>query len=813
MQMSWRIFTHHTLKTLLRIVQVFAFVVIPGALLWLQFAGLPRAFFPPIIEAAQRAGLQLEFSRMRLSLLEGLVLDHVEMRAENLPENNEVKVDRVAVSLNWRQLARGTVDLTALDLRGAQLYLPVSTRDGVVRSLRLSRARARLMLADGVVSVPLARFNLQGIDVVASGRVVLRGKTEKAPSSDLLPSEVARAMEILEEIDFGTISPVLELEFAAQSGNASALQLPRIRLQAPRATYGNIRLLDIRLEASYVQQNLDLSLLSARGENAGALTASGRWNLATSEVRADVRTSLDPAPWLEQIYPDGPWAELAFNYPPIFEATLEVDPGEPRQVRALGTIECGPFGLRRTEFGGLSGGFAWRNGDLYASDIVLQLPTGTIRADLLLKPEDVRLRVHAQADPLPLAALLDEKAQTGLAKMELKFIDPPDIKFEAVGPKLDPKQLTAKGQLRLGRTSIHDSDMDHATATLNFEGLALTLSDITVKRPEGTGGGSFTYDFGRNQVRLDDVRSTMNPFNVLQWADPNVARETKPYRFKAPPEVKVSGIIGLKDPALTKVRADFSAPQGLDYDLLERTLNFGTATGSLEFAGRKIRVDIPSAKLFGGTTRLKADITTGQPDARQKMNVTLSNVNFETLTRLYFDYKDSKGVVSGNYDFSFLPGNARAMTGGGNLIVENGNVFAIPVLGPLSVVLDTIIPGTGYQTARKATCDFRVANGEIRTDNLDVIGQGFSMIGQGSLYFVEDKMDFSVRINAQGVPGIILYPVSKLFEYVSDGKLSDPQWRPRILPKSGSGSGGKPTKTDGQPSRQTNEGAGRSGRA
>jgi hypothetical protein len=105
------------------------------------------------------------------------------------------------------------------------------------------------------------------------------------------------------------------------------------------------------------------------------------------------------------------------------------------------------------------------------------------------------------------------------------------------------------------------------------------------------------------------------------------------------------------------------------------------------------------------------------------------------------------------------------------------------VLGPLSTVLGTIIPGAGYQTARKATCDFKVADGEIRTDNLDVVGQGFSMIGQGSLFFVRDTMDFSVRINAQGVPGVLLYPVSKLFEYVSDGKLSEPQWRPKALPK------------------------------
>ena len=57
------------------------------------------------------------------------------------------------------------------------------------------------------------------------------------------------------------------------------------------------------------------------------------------------------------------------------------------------------------------------------------------------------------------------------------------------------------------------------------------------------------------------------------------------------------------------------------------------------------------------------------------------------------------------------------------------------------------------------------------------------MLGQGSLFFLRDAMDFSVRINAQGVPGVLLYPVSKLLEYVSDGKLSDPQWRPKALPK------------------------------
>jgi hypothetical protein len=188
-------------------------------------------------------------------------------------------------------------------------------------------------------------------------------------------------------------------------------------------------------------------------------------------------------------------------------------------------------------------------------------------------------------------------------------------------------------------------------------------------------------------------------------------------------------------------------------------------------------------------------------------------VNFEKLTSLYFDYKGSQGLVSGRYKFTFVPGQANQMLGNGNLLLEDGDVFAIPVLGPLSAILGAVLPGAGYQTARKATCDFRVSKGEIRTDNLDIIGQGFSMIGQGSLFFLRDAMDFSVRINAQGVPGVLLYPVSKLLEYVSDGKLSDPQWRPKALPKVPPRSPEEERKKQESRGAPASEGAGRNGRA
>ena len=215
--MSWRIFTHHTLKTLLRAAQVFLFVIVPGALLWLHFGGLPQRLHPYIIDAAAQAGLQLQFDRMRLSPIEGLVLDKVRLRSEQLPDKPEVAVDRAAVSLDWRKLAAGSVELNALDLRGAQLFLPLATEDGVTQTLRLTKARARLMLSDGVVSIPLARFNLQGIVVTATGQIALAPE-ESSQSSLVIPPELARALEMIETLDFGDSPPELDLEFSARAG-------------------------------------------------------------------------------------------------------------------------------------------------------------------------------------------------------------------------------------------------------------------------------------------------------------------------------------------------------------------------------------------------------------------------------------------------------------------------------------------------------------------------------------------------------------------------------------------------------------------
>jgi hypothetical protein len=119
------------------------------------------------------------------------------------------------------------------------------------------------------------------------------------------------------------------------------------------------------------------------------------------------------------------------------------------------------------------------------------------------------------------------------------------------------------------------------------------------------------------------------------------------------------------------------------------------------------------------------------------------------------------------------------MNGSGKVKVTNGDVFAIPIFGPLSGILNAMLPGTsGYSIAHEAAADFTIKSGVIHTDNMEIAGKLFSMIGSGDLHFLDDKLDLDIRIDPKG-PSVLLAPVYKLFEYKGEGSLKKPDWHPK----------------------------------
>jgi AsmA-like C-terminal region len=355
---------------------------------------------------------------------------------------------------------------------------------------------------------------------------------------------------------------------------------------------------------------------------------------------------------------------------------------------------------------------------------------------------------------------------------------PPLIQLAIRGKDRHPESWQGDGNIALDRTRFRGQWMNSATSKVHFANGAVTYEDFRITRDEGVGTGTFTYDFAKHEVRVSNIKANVRPAEVSFWIDPDLPKNVAPYNFHQPPTITANGVYQFNGGTGTRLEINVDAPNGMDYVFLGKTLPFHKIAGRLLFTNDHLQIVDLKGGLFAGNVQAGADISLAHGDPRYQAKLAVDGVDFPRLTDLYYNYKTAHGQLSGTYDFTGFGDDSRAMQGSGKMNVANGDVFAIPVFGPLSGILNLVIPGAGYSIARNATSDFTVQKGIIHTENFEVAGKLFSMVGRGDIYFMDDKLDFDVRIDPKG-PGILLAPVYKLFEYKGEGSLKNPDWHPK----------------------------------
>lgn len=207
-----------------------------------------------------------------------------------------------------------------------------------------------------------------------------------------------------------------------------------------------------------------------------------------------------------------------------------------------------------------------------------------------------------------------------------------------------------------------------------------------------------------------------------------------------------------------------------------------------QFVGRLVcennTLDLTSgATLFGG----KFGASLQFPDAGKpghNASIVLDRVSFARLAQVVDPLRKTEGGISGNFSYYMESAQPETLRGTGKASLEEGNIFALPLLGPLSGLVKALMPDepdAGYSVARSATSTVTVAAGKIMLPDFEASTGAFRLTASGNVDFLRDKVDFIARVTLRGAPGIILTPISKLLEYTASGTPSDPDWHPRFL--------------------------------
>lgn len=784
---------HSSKKSLLRI----AVLAVSACLLWLGWygakKGLTRTWRERVFKEFRKHGIEVSFKRLTANPWRGFVASEVQLFESSDRKKVLATVDQITLSVDFGRLIRKRNFLSALELRDARLSLPLEPRNPSSKRLEVQNLNARLLLPAHQIRLLYADAKILGLRIRAQGSLANPDKIQNSGQSTefKLPETVFRALEELEKVEFLDDAGILKIDFKGDLSAPEGMQCTA-RFNAAELRIREIAIDDVECTVHWRNHALEIEEISI-SDPRGALRSVGLWDPANGNLHFQVESTLDPILIAKGFgFSHESISHLAFVKRPSISANLQRDSTRTPPLRVTGAISSGSFSLNEEHFDSLSGTFALSEGNWSIQDLVVAHSRDFFKLNALKTAEGFNVNLYSTLKWQHAMTAVPVHWRTDRLSW-LHTEESPLVELEAAGTSLKWDECSVWGKIVLGRSEFRGIPLVKAEVPVLFHAGQLGLGPFLLQRPEGRGEGSVTYDILNNDIYFHDLKLRLNPVETMRMIEPDWVDEVLPYRFKGPPPfISIKGRAAPRTRIRTFLDLKVESEGPMEYTFAGKDLIYDKVSASLSFIQTKLLIKQLGGPMFGGRLDGNAEVSLNPENPVHRASLKITDMNFATISRLYTGYDDSKGRLNTNFLWRGESDNGRRVHGSGELSITDGNVFAIPFLGPLSTALGHVIPGLGYSMAHKATASFTVKNGTFNTQNLKIEGLGFNLLGHGDLHFMDDAMRFYARINARGVPGMVLFPVSRLLEYSSEGKLSKPDWKPRILPnlpKSNSSSG------------------------
>src|SRR5881398_2688176 len=187
----------------IRLVILAAFVGIFGGGYYLARRGFGREWRSRVVEELHKRGVEAQIGRLTLDPFRGLVAKNVRIFDYRNRENTLALISEVSLDINYAALIHHQPFLNALDVRDAQITLPLKTASGRADRAQLTDFRAHVYFPPEQIYVSQAEGILSGIRISATGQLIKRDNYQ--PSPPISPEEWQRhlstAQRVLNELE------------------------------------------------------------------------------------------------------------------------------------------------------------------------------------------------------------------------------------------------------------------------------------------------------------------------------------------------------------------------------------------------------------------------------------------------------------------------------------------------------------------------------------------------------------------------------------------------------------------------------------
>src|SRR5437879_12624807 len=217
-----------------RFVAVIALSALLGGGWYLSKKGFGRQWLDRVVEKVHRRGVESSVGRLTLAPFPGLVAKDVRILDYKKRENTLARISEISLDINYAALIHHEPFLNALDVRDAQITLPLMSAEGGGERAQLKNFRAHVYFPPEQIYVSQAEGIFCGMRISATGQLIKRANYTPSPEASKEEwqkrlSMLQRAVTELQKFIFPRDHPSLQVKF---SGDLAQIDRKSTRLNS-----------------------------------------------------------------------------------------------------------------------------------------------------------------------------------------------------------------------------------------------------------------------------------------------------------------------------------------------------------------------------------------------------------------------------------------------------------------------------------------------------------------------------------------------------------------------------------------------------
>ncbi|MFC7338908.1 AsmA-like C-terminal region-containing protein [Haloferula chungangensis] len=794
----------HRLRVAMALLGFLVLVAALGGLWWANHTGLPDSWRAKIEDALAKQGIYAEVASLRYRPLRGIEAGEVVVYADDSHSRVVARLHELLLDVDRTKLSRGEVKIDRLDLAGARVSLAADPEVPDSETLDILDAQGRILISGGRhMEIQNASGMVGGVRLELDAVLEMFRPSANPTQEEIDHSRAQRRQVLTSVIDAlenwgpkGSSPPSIRIKASGDLEDHSTLRAT-IDVQGAGMKSHSLEVRHLILQAELrgsviVVQNADISTSN------GTLTGRMEYDMWKSRGRFDANSNIDIAALLTSLDMPVPEKMPSFGAPPAIEVRGSFFKEEEAwDLKLMGKLELDQPKFEHLSADRASTAFSWDGNQLFLEDIAVHEGAHQITGRAFITREKVLYEARTDLPPAFWQnAIRFEPLSTILDRFQGSEDTTVSVDFQGTADPRDKYLWTFKGDAAATNISYEGVPALRARTTLDLSSQRLDFSrnevefdyrDYPLRKAHG---GPMTGQVKVDLIRYDREPSTVTirnlkgeawPGPIARTFSPKLAETLETYGFHSNPALEASGVIGVKHGvAKQDFTVRFATAKPANYEFLGANLEVDSPKGVVRVLPDSVNVSDLSLGVFGGLVRgsLKSATSGGRKISGE---LDWTRVSLPELSKAYDFENKAQGLVTGRLDFTQLGNDVSGLSGAGHIALEKGELFEVPIFGPLSPVISTVLGRrqAGFQEANEAFCTFTLKKGVLETQDFRTATSSIVFTGDALIDLNKMTMFMTLRMNAQGLFGVITLPLRPfygMFQFRGTGPIREPEW-------------------------------------